>query len=310
MTRCLFVLAILVVNVGQAFSHHCAGTAREIKPDLSASARQVYVKKLSEARTAYAANPSDAEAIIWLGRRTAYLGEYKAAIRIFTDGIAKFPNDARLYRHRGHRLITLRCFDDAITDLKKAGFLLKVGYDEVEPDGLSNAKNVPTSTLQSNIHYHLGLANYLKGDWSRAAAAFMNSYNYSKHPDMKIASAYWVYMSAARDGKPSQKSADGLLKREIRDDLEIIENHDYYNLIKLNKGLIKVEELLKEAEAEVGTIKSASLGYGIGNYFLYNGDNAKARAIFQRIVESNQWSSFGYIAAEAELERMGVKKSG
>jgi len=127
---------------------------------------------------------------------------------------------------------------------------------------------------------------------------------------MKIASAYWVYMSAARDGKPSQKSADGLLKREIRDDLEIIENHDYYNLIKLNKGLIKVEELLKEAEAEVGTIKSASLGYGIGNYFLYNGDNAKARAIFQRIVESNQWSSFGYIAAEAELERMGVKKSG
>jgi hypothetical protein len=37
-------------------------------------------------------------------------------------------------------------------------------------------------------------------------------------------------MSAARDGKPSQKRADGLLKREIRDDLEIIENHDYLQL--------------------------------------------------------------------------------
>jgi tetratricopeptide (TPR) repeat protein len=168
MTRCLFVLAILVVNVGQAFSHHCAGTAREIKPDLSASARQVYVKKLSEARTAYAANPSDAEAIIWLGRRTAYLGEYKAAIRIFTDGIAKFPNDARLYRHRGHRLITLRCFDDAITDLKKAGSCLKVGYDEVEPDGLPNAKNVPTSTLAVEYSLSFRTCYYLKGDWSRA----------------------------------------------------------------------------------------------------------------------------------------------
>ena len=79
MTRCLFVLAILVVNVGQAFSHHCAGTAREIKPDLSASARQVYVKKLSEARTAYAANPSDAEAIIYSNTKpkNTYIGVSK-----------------------------------------------------------------------------------------------------------------------------------------------------------------------------------------------------------------------------------------
>lgn len=308
MTKCLFIVAILVVNVVQAYGQDCAASAREIKPELSASARENYEKKLSEARTIYAANPSDVDAIIWLGRRTAYLGEYKAAIKILTDGIAKFPSDARFYRHRGHRLITLRCFDGAIADLERALTLIRRNPDEIEPDGLPNAKNTPTSTLHTNIYYHLGLAYYLKGDFSFAATHFMNSYNRSKNPDMLVASAYWVYMSAARFG--ARKNADGLLKKEIKNDLELIENHDYYKLIKLNKGLLKAEDLLSEISGDAKTLGSASLGYGIGNYFLYNGDNAKAQAVFQKIVAGNQWSSFGYIAAEVELARMGAKKGG
>jgi hypothetical protein len=93
MTRCLFILAILAANIGQAYGHHCAASAREIRPELSASARENYEQKLSEAKAEHTASPSDADAVVWLGRRTAYLGEYKAAIKIFTDGVAKFPND-------------------------------------------------------------------------------------------------------------------------------------------------------------------------------------------------------------------------
>jgi len=296
------MLAILAANIGQAYGHQCAASAREIKPELSASARENYEQKLSEAKAAHTANPSDADAVVWLGRRTAYLGEYKAAIKIFTDGVAKFPNDPRFYRHRGHHLITLRCFDDAVADFEKALTLIRGKTDEIEPDGLRNAKNIPTSTLHTNIYYHLGLAYYLKGDFGFAATHFMNSYNRSKNPDMLVASAHWAYMSARRFGE--RRDADGLLKREIKNDLELIENHDYYKLIKLNKGLLRAEDLLSEISGDVNTLGSASLGYGIGNYFLYNGDNAKARAIFRRIVESNQWSTFGYIAAEAELGRI------
>src|SRR5688572_25663821 len=51
---------------------------------------------LARARAEYEKNPNDAEAIIWLGRRTAYLGRYQEAIEIFSEGIRKHPRDARM----------------------------------------------------------------------------------------------------------------------------------------------------------------------------------------------------------------------
>ena len=65
-------------------------------------------KQLSGAEAHYESNPDNPDAMIWLGRRQAYLGRFTEAIGTFTKGIAKFPGDARFYRHRGHRHITLR----------------------------------------------------------------------------------------------------------------------------------------------------------------------------------------------------------
>jgi pentatricopeptide repeat protein len=49
----------------------------------------------------------------------------------------------------------------------------------------------------------------------------------------------------------------------------------------------------------------AALGYGYGNWLLYNGRTDEARAVFDQMVSAkNQWASFGFIAAEAELARM------
>lgn len=289
-----------------AVAQPCLDAAKVVPPAMSDDTRKLYEMNLAQAEAVHLDKPNEADSIIWLGRRTAYLGEYKNAIRIFSSGIVLHPNDARFYRHRGHRYITIRCFDDAIKDFEKASALTMGKPDEIEPDGLPNAKGIPTSTLQSNIYYHLGLAHYLRGDFNKAAQHFMNSYNRgfaAKSSDMMVAAAYWVYMSSARYGKKLREDADGLLAREIRDDLEIIENHDYYKLIKLNKGLIKPETLLSEIKGDAITLGSASLGYGIGNYFLYNGDKEKAMTIFRKIVAGNQWASFGYIAAEAELRR-------
>lgn len=301
----ILTACLLIAFCHAAGAQTCADSAKVVPPMLSDQVRADFEKKLADAQTALKAGPNDRDALIWLGRRTAYLGQYKEAIRIFSEGIRKFPADARMYRHRGHRNITLRCFDDAIADLEKAAALTMGKPDEIEPDGLPNAKGIPTSTLQSNIYYHLALAHYLRRNFNKAAQHFMNSYNRgfaAKSPDMMVAAAYWVYMSSARYGKKLRGDADGLLAREIRDDLEIIENHDYYKLIKLNKGLIKPETLLSEIKGDAITLGSASLGYGIGNYFLYNGDKEKAMTIFRKIVEGNQWASFGYIAAEAELK--------
>jgi len=304
--KILVSLLIILLSAFAVLAQPCFNAAREVAPVQSAETHSVYQMKLAEAEAVHLEKPNEADSIIWLGRRTAYLGNYKKAVWIFSSGIKLHPNDARFYRHRGHRYITLRCFDDAIKDLEKAAEITNRSPDVIEPDGLPNARNIPTSTLQTNIWYHLGLAYYLKGDWNMAAAKFMFSYNIAytaKNSDMMIASAYWVYMSAARYGKPQRADADRLLKNKIKDDLDIIENHDYYKLIKLNKELLKAEDLLKEFQGNANTLGSASLGYGLGNYYFYNGDKEKAFAIFNKIVAGNQWASFGYISAEVELQR-------
>ena len=258
MKKLLLILGILFVFYSFAFSQNCAENALEVQPSLSVETRKDFEAKLDEASKQFEKSPNESEAIIWLGRRTAYLGKYKEAIRIFTGGIEKFPADARFYRHRGHRFITLRCFDDAIIDLKKADELTFGKSDEIEPDGLPNKRNTPTSTLQTNIWYHLGLAYYLKGDFDRSAAAFMGCFNRAKNPDMQVAAAHWVYMSVRRYNK--EKDAKRFINREIKDGLDIIENDDYYKLVKLYQGKVKAEVLLKEIGSNANTLGNASMG--------------------------------------------------
>lgn len=291
-----FLFALTTFVNGQS----CAENAVEKKPALSEAVRIQYFAKLVAAKRVFDAAPNDADAMIWLGRRTAYLGEYKAAIGIFSDGIKKFPNDARMYRHRGHRYLTMRCVDDAIADFERAASLIKGKPDQIEPDGIPNAKNTPTSTLQSNIWYHLGLAYYLKGNFKKALAAYKECEKVSKNNDMRVATAYWHYMTLRRMGK--EKDAKKVLE-PFAGEIELIENTEYLKLIRLNRGEVKAEDLLGTIRGDANTLGSASLGYGIGNYFLYNGDKEKAITIFKKIVEGDQWASFGYIAAEAELKR-------
>src|SRR5678816_2058388 len=106
-------------------------------------------KMEAEAKAAFdlASREPSAENIVWLGRRTAYLGKFQEAIDVFTGG-------TRLYRHRGHRFITVRNLLRAQEDLERAAELIKAQPDEVEPDGQPNARGIPTSTLHSNIWYH------------------------------------------------------------------------------------------------------------------------------------------------------------
>ena len=132
-----------------------------------------------ETKKKYESNPEDVEAIIWYGRRTAYLGRYDDAISIYSEGMEKFSDEPRLYRHRGHRYISIRKFDEAITDFEKAAELIEGTENEIEPDGMPNAQNIPVSTLHGNIWYHLGLAYYLKHDYKKPMMPISNA----DHPE-------------------------------------------------------------------------------------------------------------------------------
>jgi tetratricopeptide (TPR) repeat protein len=295
----LFIVLLFVYAGTASAQTNCLQTAREVSPQLSAETRREFEAKLNDARELWEKEQT-ADGVIWLGRRTAYLGRYKEAIEIFTKGIAQFPADARLYRHRGHRFITLRCFDRAIEDFEKAAKLIKGKPDEIEPDGLPNARNVPTSTLQSNIWYHLGLAYYLKGDFQRALKAYGEAEKVSNNPDMLVAKTHWLYMTLRRLGREKEAN-QALLK--IKDDLDVIENADYYKLIRIYKGQLKAADVLTDISKNTDSLSNATIGYGLGNWFLYNNQRTEAEKIFRQITASNQWASFGYIAAESELAR-------
>lgn len=264
---------------------------------MPAPTRAIYEQRLAEARRAYERTPADADSIIWLGRRTAYLGRYRDAIAIFTEGIAKHPGDARMYRHRGHRYISVRKLDEAVADLTRAAELIAGQPDVIEPDGIPNARNIPTSTLQSNIWYHLGLAHYLKGDFDKALAAYREAMRVSGNPDMLVATSHWLYMTLRRLGRAAEAE---VVLTPISRDMEIIENDAYHRLLLLYKGELSPDSL---APSGTDALNDATVGYGLGNWHLYNGRREEAMGVFRRVLRGGNWPAFGYIAAEAEVAR-------
>jgi tetratricopeptide (TPR) repeat protein len=266
-------------------------------PPVAEAARVRMESDLAAARAAWEKDPKNADAWIWLGRRTAYLGRFREAIAIYTDGIKQHPKDARFYRHRGHRYITVREFDRAIADLERASALRKGQPDEVEPDGQPNARNIPTSTLHSNIWYHLALAYYLKGDFERAIPAWRTTRDVGKNPDNLVSATHWLYTSLRRAGR-ADEAAKALAP--IRADLEVIENMSYHSLCLLYKGERTADDVLKAAGE--GAAASA-VRYGVSIWHLYNGREAEARTLWAALTSGTDWPSFGFIGAEVELAR-------
>ena len=269
-------------------------------PPVSDEAKRNMEARLSEARARYAAEPNNPEAVIWLGRRLGYLGRFTEAIETYTAGLKDSPREARLYRHRGHRYITLRRFDLAIPDLKKATALVKGRPDEIEPDGQPNARNIPTSTLQFNIWYHLGLAQYLTGQNKEALDSYRECLKVSKNNDSIVATTHWLYMTLRRLNRA--KEAARVLE-PIHPGMEVIENDGYYRLTLMYKGLLNADELLAETLKQGSSAGSHSVLYGIGNWHLYNGRRDEASKVYREILKSDQWTSFGYIASESDLKR-------
>ena len=268
-----------------------------VSPPIADAARAKMDAQLAEARQVWKSSPGDADAIIWLGRRTAYLGRFREAIDIFADGIAKHPADARFYRHRGHRYLTVRDIDKAIADFEKAVTLMSGRPDHVEPDGQPNARNIPTSTLHTNVWYHLALGRYLKGDFARAAEAWRQARDAGKNPDNLVAASHWLYLSLRRAGQA--QAAEAILK-PIRADLDVIENGSYHSLLLMYKRERTPEDVLRAAGEGSG---GSAVRYGVGAWYLVEGRTAEARKVFEAIVAGPDWPSFGFLAAEAELAR-------
>lgn len=305
-------LSILLCNVLLVFA--CSGEKKEVKeetqayavdgtplyiPERSEEATSALKVNLKEAEANYKAEPNEMNTI-WLGRRWAYLTNYNKALEVFTEGIDKFPNSYRLYRHRGHRYISTRQFEKAELDYKKAFELMDKEKIEVEPDGAPNSMNIPLSNTQFNILYHYGLALYLQGKFEEASQIYRECLKYSVNDDLVVATTDWLYMSLMREGKREEAMT---VLDTIHPEMTIIENDSYYKRIMMYKGELAKEELLRTDQLDVA-LSLATQGYGMGNWYLYNGDTAKAKEIFQKVIDTGNWPAFGYVATEVDLYRL------
>jgi tetratricopeptide (TPR) repeat protein len=270
-------------------------------PEISERTRAKLDSNLSVARKNFETDQSE-ENFIWLGRREAYLYRYQDAIQTFSDGLKKYPESYKLFRHRGHRYITVREFSKAIADLQMAAALMPQQPLEVEPDGQPNKLNIPLSTTQFNVWYHLGLAHYLNGDFESAARAYQKCLEVSTNDDLVCATVDWLYMTYRKLNITEEAKKTLEL---IREDMKIIENDSYYLRLQMYKGLLPPDDLLKvSAGNEDVDLALATQGYGVGNWYLSEGDTVRATEIFNQVVAGKHFSAFGFIAAEIELQRI------
>ena len=236
--------------------------------------------EVAAAEKKLAAEPKNIESMIALGRAQSAVRRFNDAIVTYTRGLALEPKHAMLYRHRGHRYISTRQFDRAVADLEKAAKFKTDDFD---------------------IWYHLGLAYYLQGRFDKAARAYESCKAVAEKngkDDSIIAISDWLYMTYRRLGKTAE--AAKVLER-ITPQMKVEENQSYFDRLLFYKGLKQESELINLDKAD--DLMIATVGYGLGNWHLCNGNKAKAEDYFRRVVSGKYWPAFGFIAAETELAR-------
>ncbi|MGY8777764.1 MAG: hypothetical protein ACKVIN_06540, partial [Longimicrobiales bacterium] len=79
------------------------------------------------------------------------------------------------------------------------------------------------------------------------------------------------------------------------------------DLLLLFKGERTLEDLVGPS-GDAATLQSTTTSYGLGVWHLVNGRAAEAHAMWEKMMTSpNQWSAFGFVAAEGELSRSAVR---
>lgn len=267
---------------------------------LAPAVRARYEQQLAEAKRAYDHTPTNADSIIWYARRLGYLGRIRESIAIYSRGIEQYPNDAWMYRHRGHRYITVREFDNAIRDLERAAKLVEGKPDIVEPDGQPNAANQPIGSLHSNINYHLALAYYLKGDYAKALPVYARELATATNDDRRVSIGHWNYMALRRLGRDAEAAQSVM---QFTKTMRVVENGTYHQLVLMYRGLVSPDSVLSVGPTGEMSVTDATAAYGLANWHWYNGRKDRAEQTWRRILAGGQWGAFGYIAAEVELAR-------
>ena len=283
-------LTALRAQTPEAFSP--AGKAYISRPDKEHT--------IAAADLALAKGPASADLLLAAARARDVLLRFSESLPLYTRGMDEYPGDVRFPRYRGHRFISTRKFDFAIADLKRAAEIAPVSFD---------------------VSYHLGLAYYLRGDYNHAAREYHRCLTMAAQPkpqfmrgmppdwrpcqglddNARIAITEWAWRANRRAGKPEE--AEKLLA-SITDSMNVTDNQSYYSTLLLYKGLRTEAQVLNVPPDGTAAV---TVGYGVGMWHWLGGRKDQACAAWERAVSGENWSAFGFIAAEMELARGACK---
>jgi tetratricopeptide (TPR) repeat protein len=231
---------------------------------------------IARAESALAAEPRNVERIIQLGVAQSGARQFREAIQTFTRGLAIDPNNAMLYRWRGHRYLSVRELDRAMSDLTR-------GYQ--------------IDSTNYGILYHLGIVRYARGDFAGAADAFARAQRRAPDAGELAGSTDWLWMSLMRASRAAEARA--MLDRQPD---SLATTNAYARRLKLYRGELSADSVV--TPSDTADVQSATLSYGLGNWYLVRGDTVRAREWFDRSIRSGGWPAFGFIISEVELRRL------
>jgi len=245
---------------------------------------------VTAAEKALSADPKNPDLTLKLALAHAGIREYRESIAICTRGLKMAPENVGLLLERGHREVGLREFVKARADLERAA--------KIDP------KN-------PEIYYHLGLSHYFTGEFAEAAEAWRHAVENAPTLDSRINSSNWLYASLRRAGK--KEDAEKALAT-ITPEMKNTEPHTFFylSLLRFFQGRMPEADAVppqpapgsKDDEPE---LRFDTVGYGVGNWYLYNGNPAKAQEYFRKVVQGRVWMTRGYIGSEIEVARAEKK---
>src|SRR5687767_386019 len=167
---------------------------------------------IARAQAALAADPRNVQLIIALGVAQSGARQMREAIETFTRGLAVEPNNALLYRWRGHRYLSVREFDKALADLNRGARLDSTIY---------------------GIWYHLGIVKFARSDFVGAADAFSRAQPRAPDANELAGATDWLWMSLSR----AKRSAQAKAMLDRRPD-SLPTTNAYAKRLQLYRGLV------------------------------------------------------------------------
>lgn len=272
MTICILLLALQATDAASAR----ASALAVVEEAAALYAKNENAKALEAYDRAISLDPSRAAAHLGRCRTLARLTRHEDAVGACSEAIRLEPQNWEAIRDRGHYLINLNRLDAALADMQNAAAMKQGDYQ---------------------IDYHLGLAHFIRGDYTKAVPVWQACVNDAPEVGNKLACYAWLYPSLRKAGRDAEavQALDAALALGAKPDAA------YLNRLMLFKGTLSEEEAAKQMG--VDALQQATVGFSIGLWHELNGRSDKAREYYQKATASEARTAFGHVAATNALSR-------